>query len=67
MIDAVGAGDALLSYATLAMVTDGSGAVASILGAFAAALECEVDGNIPIGRQDVMRKLDAIEKRARYL
>jgi sugar/nucleoside kinase (ribokinase family) len=67
VIDAVGAGDALLSYATLAMVTDGSGAVASILGAFAAALECEVDGNIPIGRQDVMRKLDAIEKRARYL
>jgi rfaE bifunctional protein kinase chain/domain len=67
VVDAVGAGDALLSYATLAMVTDGSGAVASILGAFAAALECEVDGNIPIGREDVMRKLDAIEKRARYL
>jgi rfaE bifunctional protein kinase chain/domain len=67
VVDAVGAGDALLSYATLAMVTDGSGAVASILGALAAALECEVDGNIPISCQDVMQKIDAVEKRARYL
>jgi rfaE bifunctional protein kinase chain/domain len=67
VVDAVGAGDALLSYATLAMVTDGSGAVASILGALAAALECEVDGNIPISSQNVMQKIDAVEKRARYL
>jgi len=67
VVDAVGAGDALLSYATLAMVTDGSDVVASILGSFAAALECEVDGNTPISREDVMRKIDAIEKRVHYL
>jgi bifunctional ADP-heptose synthase (sugar kinase/adenylyltransferase) len=66
VIDAVGAGDALLSYATLAMVTDGSEVVASVLGSFAAALECEVDGNIPISREAMMHKVDAIEKRARF-
>jgi bifunctional ADP-heptose synthase (sugar kinase/adenylyltransferase) len=66
VVDAVGAGDALLSYATLAQVSDGSEVVASILGSFAAALECEVDGNIPIGREDVLRKIDAVENRARF-
>ncbi|TMI78229.1 MAG: ADP-heptose synthase, partial [Bacillati bacterium ANGP1] len=35
VVDSVGAGDALLAYATLAMVTDGSDVVASILGTFA--------------------------------
>lgn len=64
--DAVGAGDALLAYATLSMVTDGSDAVASILGSFAAALECEVEGNLPIGPADVLRKIAAVEGRARF-
>jgi hypothetical protein len=48
------------------MVTDGSEVVASVLGSFAAALECEVDGNIPISREAMMHKVDAIEKRARF-
>jgi len=65
VVDAVGAGDALLAYATLSMVADGSPVVASILGSMAAALECERDGNIPISRADVMGKIDAIEKLAR--
>jgi rfaE bifunctional protein kinase chain/domain/rfaE bifunctional protein nucleotidyltransferase chain/domain len=66
VVDAVGAGDALLAYSTLAMVVDGNEAVASILGSMAAALECEVDGNIPIGPADVLRKIDIVEKRTRY-
>lgn len=66
VVDAVGAGDALLAYATLAMVVDGNEAVASILGSMAAALECEVDGNVPIGPPDVLRKIGAVEKRAKY-
>ena len=65
VVDAVGAGDALLAYATLSMVADGSEVVASILGCMAAGLECEKDGNIPITKADVLRKIDAVEKLAR--
>jgi rfaE bifunctional protein kinase chain/domain/rfaE bifunctional protein nucleotidyltransferase chain/domain len=66
VVDAVGAGDALLAYATLAMVVDGSEVVASILGSMAAALECEANGNLPIGPEDVMRKIDTTEKQIRF-
>jgi rfaE bifunctional protein kinase chain/domain len=66
VVDAVGAGDALLAYATLAMATDGSDSVASILGAFAAAHECEVEGNHPVTPEHVMQKIDMVEGRARY-
>ena len=56
VVDAVGAGDALLAYATLAMLAKGD-AIATILGSMAAACECERDGNIPIsiGRRRVRR------------
>jgi rfaE bifunctional protein kinase chain/domain len=66
VIDAVGAGDALLAYATLAMLTDESEVAASILGSMAAALECECDGNVPIGRSDLLGRIDMVEKRARF-
>jgi rfaE bifunctional protein kinase chain/domain/rfaE bifunctional protein nucleotidyltransferase chain/domain len=65
VVDAVGAGDALLAYSTLAMVADGSEVVASILGCMAAGIECEKDGNIPISKADVLGKIDAVEKLAR--
>ncbi len=66
VVDAVGAGDALLAYATLAMVADGSEVTATILGSVAAALECEIDGNLPISCTDVAHRIDAVEKRANY-
>jgi bifunctional ADP-heptose synthase (sugar kinase/adenylyltransferase) len=66
VIDAVGAGDALLAYATLAMVTDGSPVVASILGSMAAGAECERDGNVPIYPEDVLAKINKVERQARY-
>lgn len=66
VIDAVGAGDALLAYATLAMLVSGSAAQATILGSFAAACECERDGNIPITQADILGKVDAVEKQMRY-
>lgn len=66
VVDAVGAGDALLAYATLAKLATGSDAIATILGSMAAACECEVDGNIPITPQDLRRKIDAIERHATY-
>jgi len=66
-VDAVGAGDALLAYATLSLLVDPSEVAASVLGSLSAALECEAEGNIPIGPEDVLRKLQGIEKRVRFV
>jgi cytidyltransferase-like protein len=66
VVDAVGSGDALLAYATLSMLSNGSEVIASILGSMAAACECELDGNIPIKPSDVMSKIDMAERLAEY-
>lgn len=66
VVDAVGSGDALLAYATLTMLSCGSEAIATILGSFAAACECEIDGNLPIKPSDVMSKIDSVEKISTY-
>jgi rfaE bifunctional protein kinase chain/domain len=66
VVDAVGAGDALLAYATLSLLTDESEVAASVLGSMAAALECECDGNIPIGRSDLLGRIDMVEKQTRF-
>lgn len=66
VVDAVGAGDALLSYATLSLVATKSNVIASILGALAAAVACENDGNNPVKPEDVLKKLNALEKRSRF-
>ena len=66
IIDAVGSGDALLAYATLAMLATGSLVIAGILGSMAAACECEMDGNIPIKLENVLAKIDAVEKLTNY-
>jgi len=64
LVDAVGAGDALLAYSTLAMLTNKNPVVATILGSMAAACECEVDGNAPVTPDDVRKKIEAAEKQA---
>jgi rfaE bifunctional protein kinase chain/domain len=66
VVDAVGAGDALLAYSTLAKMATGSDAIATILGSMAAACECECDGNIPVTPDDVRRKIDAVDRHANY-
>lgn len=66
VVDAVGAGDALLSYATMALATTQSTVIASILGTVAAAVACEHDGNQPVAPEDVLKKLAAVEKRTQY-
>ena len=62
LVDAVGAGDALLAYATLAMLAVRDPGIATILGSMAAAVECECDGNIPVTADDLRVKIDAIER-----
>lgn len=66
VVDAVGAGDALLAYATMVMIASGNRVIASVLGAMAAACECELDGNIPVGPDDVRTKIQRFERRATY-
>ncbi|MBO6520051.1 MAG: hypothetical protein JJ900_04080 [Rhodospirillales bacterium] len=66
VVDAVGAGDALLAYATLAMLASGSSVVATIVGSMAAARECEVDGNHPVTTDDVRSKIDEVERMVNF-
>ena len=64
--DPVGAGDALLSYAALALAATGDIVIASVLGSVSAALACEYEGNRPITPEEVAEKIHRIEKRAHF-
>jgi rfaE bifunctional protein kinase chain/domain len=66
VVDAVGAGDALLAYSTLAMVATKNEVVASILGCIAAAVECERDGNWPVSPDAVRKKIHRVETHTLY-
>ncbi len=66
VVDSIGAGDALLAYATLAMLATGSAVVATILGSIAAACQCEVDGNVPVTPEDVLGRIEAVENKANF-
>jgi bifunctional ADP-heptose synthase (sugar kinase/adenylyltransferase) len=66
VVDPVGSGDALLAYSTLALLASHSLVEASIIGAIAAACECELDGNIPISLDNVIKKINDIEKNSQY-
>lgn len=65
-VDPVGAGDALLAYASLAQAATGNEVIASILGSFAAGLECGHDGNAPITPADLLARIDRAEKAVQY-
>ncbi len=66
VVDAVGAGDALLAYSTLAMLSCGNDAIATVLGCMAASCECELDGNIPITLDHVRNKIDDVERQLNF-
>jgi rfaE bifunctional protein kinase chain/domain len=66
VVDPVGAGDALLAYATLHLLVTKSPVIASILGSMAAAVACEHEGNVPVAPGDVLKKLELVEKRVAY-
>jgi rfaE bifunctional protein kinase chain/domain/rfaE bifunctional protein nucleotidyltransferase chain/domain len=62
LVDPIGAGDALLAMATLALAQSGSIVIASILGSLAAALACERPGNASVVVAEVDDKLDALKR-----
>jgi sugar/nucleoside kinase (ribokinase family) len=66
VVDAVGAGDALLAYSASALAVTQSPVIASILGTMAAAVACEREGNQPVSPSDILKKLDVVEQATRY-
>jgi rfaE bifunctional protein kinase chain/domain len=64
VVDPVGAGDALLAYATLALTATKCPVIASVLGSVAAAMACESDGNKPIDPDELIKRLDQLERQA---
>lgn len=66
LIDPVGAGDALCAYSTLGFLSSKSLAVAALIGSFAAACECEYNGNKPIKAEDVITRIESYEKNANF-
>ena len=62
LLDPVGAGDALLAYSTYGLLVSKSIVPASILGSLAAACACESDGNIPLDKSVILKKIDSFEK-----
>jgi rfaE bifunctional protein kinase chain/domain len=66
VVDAVGAGDALLAYTTLAMVATKNEVIASIIGNIAAGIACEHEGNRSVTPDQVLKKIDSIEKLVNY-
>jgi bifunctional ADP-heptose synthase (sugar kinase/adenylyltransferase) len=66
VVDPVGAGDALLAYATLGLTATGSPVIASVLASMAAGVACEHDGNTPVGPSQVLDKINAVEKRVQF-
>lgn len=64
--DPVGAGDALLAWATLSMLVRPCPVAAAILGSFAAGVACEYEGNVPVPLEHVLGKVDEAEKEVGY-
>lgn len=61
LVDAVGSGDAMLAYSTLTMISSGSLLAATIIGSFASACKCEKEGNNPVKKEDVLKKILYLE------
>ena len=66
IVDAVGAGDALLAYASLCLVLTKSIVPANILGSIAAACECEMEGNIAVKKNMIIEKINQLEKSSKF-
>ena len=66
VIDAVGAGDALLAYSSLCLASNHSIVSSNILGSIAAACECELEGNIMVSKSMIVDKIDDIEKSSKF-
>ena len=64
-VDPVGAGDALLAYSTMSLVSNKCKITSAIIGLLAAGCECEKEGNIPITKEEILQKLSNIKKNSK--
>ena len=62
VLDANGAGDALLAYSSATLYFTKSLILSSIMGCLAASCKCEMVGNVPVTLQQIKRKIDKILK-----
>lgn len=60
LVDANGAGDAMLAITSLAYKVSNNIVISSILGSLGAACACEKEGNVPITIQEIKEKIDQI-------
>ena len=67
VVDPVGSGDALLAYSSLVLKKSKSLIKSSIIGSFAAACECETEGNIPVSYKNIVDKIKEIQKDIKYI
>ena len=63
----VGSGDALLAYSSLVLKKSKSLIKSSIIGSFAAACECESEGNIPVSYKNIVDKIKRNSKDIKYI
>ena len=66
LVDPIGAGDALLAYASLALWATDNIVIASILGSMAAAVACQQQGNEPVDPSELEEKINQIEKQSHF-
>ncbi len=67
VVDPVGSGDALLAYSSLVLKKSKSLIKSSIIGSFAAACECETEGNIPVTYKNIVDKIKEVQKDIKYI
>jgi rfaE bifunctional protein kinase chain/domain len=64
IVDGVGAGDSLLAGATLAFIRSRDILISSIIGNVAAAVTCEISGNVPVSPDQILQKIGKLKKEA---
>ena len=60
LVDPVGAGDALLATASLALLTSGDIVQSAILGNLAASIACGLEGNTPVQQAELAQRLASL-------
>ena len=62
LVDANGAGDALLAYSAATLFKEKSLIMASIIGIIVASCKCEKKGNTPLKIEEIINKINQIKK-----
>ena len=57
-VDPIGCGDALIAYASLGLYVSKNPLIASVLGSISASITSTINGNLPVSKKQVQKKLD---------